>query len=86
MNDVGAAERHIGPLDQIGEIALAQARPQAVAQRDHAAIGQGGADAQPIELLGGLDLAQPRIAAVEIGRRAEPRRKLFVLLETSSAR
>ena len=81
MDDVGAAERDVGPLDQIGELALAQSRPQAVAQRHHAAIGQGGADAHPVDFLRRLDLAQPHIAAIEIGDGAEFRRKHRVLLE-----
>ena len=53
----------VGALDEIAEFALAQPRPQTVAQRGHAAIGQGGADPHPVDFLGRLDLAQPRHSA-----------------------
>ena len=72
---------NIGAFDEIGEFALAQARPQAVAQRGHAAIGERGADPHPVDLLGRFDLPQAHIGPVEIGDRAEPRRQHRVLLE-----
>ena len=40
MDHVGAAVRDVGALDQIAELALGEARPQAVAQRRHAEIGE----------------------------------------------
>jgi hypothetical protein len=81
MDDIGAAERDVGPFDQIGEIALVQSRPQVIAQCHHAVIGQGGADPHPVDFLRRLDLAQPRIAPVEIRDRAEFFRKHRVLLK-----
>ena len=81
MNDVGAALRNVGALDDVGEIALGEARPQAVAQPRHAAIREGGADAHPVELFGRLDLAQSHIGAVEVCDLAEARRQHRVLLE-----
>ena len=86
VNDIDAAEPDVGPLDEIGELALAQARPQAVAQRHHAAIRQGGADPHPIELFGRLDLAQPSIAAVEIADRRRTVRPACHAARRSSGR
>ncbi len=81
MNDVSAAERHVGALNKVAEFALAQARPQSVVQRRHAAIGQRRADPHPIDFLGRLDLAQPYIGAVKIGDHAEAAGERRVLLE-----
>jgi hypothetical protein len=51
VDDIGTAERDVAALDEIGEVALGQPRPQAVAQSGHAAVGQRGADAQPVDFL-----------------------------------
>ena len=81
VNDVGAAKGDIGVLDDIGQFAFGQPWPQAVAQRGHAAVGQSGADPQPVDFFSRFDLPQLHIAAIEIGDSAEARRQRGVLLE-----
>ena len=82
MDHIGAAVHDVGALDEIGELALGQARPQVIAQGRHAAIGQRRADPHPIDFLRRLDLPQLHIAPVEVGDGAEPRREHGVLLES----
>ena len=71
MDHVGAAELHVCALDQIAERALGEPGPQPVAQRRHAQIGKMRADAQPVELFGRLDHAQPHVSLVQARDRAE---------------
>ena len=64
--DVGrAAAGGVGALDERAELAFVHARPGAVAQRDDRRVGELAADPQPVDLLGGLDEAQPRVRGVE---------------------
>ena len=81
MDHIGAAVHDVSTLDEIGELAFGQARPQAVTQRRHAAIGQRRSDPHPIDFLRRLDLPQLHIAPVEVGDGAEPACEQAVLLE-----
>ena len=80
MDDVGRALRHIGALDLIAQVALADTGPQCLAQRHHAEVAEMRADAQPVEFLGGFDLTQRRVGAREIGNNGEACRQLRVLV------
>jgi hypothetical protein len=53
-------------LDEIGELALVEARAGVVAQRLEGAVGQRAPDAQPLELLGRLRQPQARVVRVEL--------------------
>src|SRR6266446_8202476 len=55
MNDVSAAMADEGALDHVAEFVLRHAGPRAGDERRHPGIAQGRADAQPRDLLLGLD-------------------------------
>src|SRR5262245_44593762 len=70
MNNVDCALRDVGPLDHITELAFVQTRFRSIAQCGHAKIAEMCADAQPIELLGGLHLTQPDVVTAQAFRLA----------------
>ena len=80
MDEVDGAVLDVGALDEIVELALAQAGLEPVAQAGHAEIGEMRADAQPVDLLFRLDQPVAGVGLVEILRRAELRGDHRVLL------
>src|SRR5262245_27146773 len=76
-----AAEPDIAALDRVGELTLAHAGPDRVAQPFHAAIGEPGAEAKPVELFRRLHAAQLHIGAVEVCHPAEARNERSMRVE-----
>ncbi len=66
VDQVGSAVRHVGALAQVSQIALVVAQPDALAHALIACVGQGGTDAQPFDLLVGLDQPRAEIGPVQV--------------------
>jgi hypothetical protein len=65
MDDVSAAVANEGALDHVAEFVLRHAGPRAGDERRHSGIAQGRADAQPRDLLLGLDEPQLDVIGIE---------------------
>ena len=65
---------------KLAELTLIDARARMFIKRGHAEIAEIGADAQPVELLGGLDLPQRHVSAAEVLWRAEAFRQRGMLI------
>ena len=65
--DVGRpAEGHVGALHEVCELPLAQSAPQTGRKRAQARVGERRTHAEPLDLLGGLDLPQRGVVGVEV--------------------